>query len=84
MDAQAKAAERRARQGRKRMRDWYRSMMDCGEPGLCGDECRVCRHFAFEEWVSTVGKGGFGYSVTYDPDVVAYINKTYPWHRTNK
>ena len=72
IDAKAKAAERRARQGRKRLRDWYRSLMDCGEPGLCGDQCRVCRHYAFEEYVGMVA-AGMPHSVRYDEDVMRYI-----------
>lgn len=72
MDAQTKASERRARQGQKRLRDWYRSLMDCGEPGSCGDQCRVCRHFAFEEYVGMVA-GGVPYSVSYDQDVINYL-----------
>lgn len=66
------AASRRTRQGAKRRRDWYRSMMDCGDD-QCG-ECRVCRHFEFEDFVNAVALPDLPISVTYDPCVIAYLN----------
>ena len=58
----------------KRRRDWYRSMMDCGDEGCT--ECRVCRHYEFEELWNAVGKPP-GSTVSYDRDVLLYLkNKT--------
>ena len=71
MDRTARAAERRERQGRARLRVWERSRMDCGEDG-CG-ECRVCRHLDFEEYVRAVAPRDIPCSVIYDPDVLAYL-----------
>jgi hypothetical protein len=73
MDRIAAAVERRARQNRIRLRNWYRSQMDCGEEG-CG-ECRVCRHFDFQEYVHAVAPSDIPCSVSYDPEVVAYLSR---------
>jgi hypothetical protein len=75
VDVMQKAAERRRRQGRKRMRDWYRSMMDCGGDG-CG-ECRVCRRLAFHEYVSAAVPSGIACHVASNNDVDDYIRKNY-------
>lgn len=74
MDRTERAAERRERQGRARLRVWQRSQMDCGEDG-CG-ECRVCRHYDFEEYVHAVAPG-VPHSVSYDPDVLAYLRSKF-------
>lgn len=71
MDRIERAAERRERQGRARLRVWQRSQMDCGDEG-CG-ECRLCRHYNFEEYVRAVAPPGIPCSVSYDPDVIAYL-----------
>lgn len=71
MEPALAAAERRKRQGRTRLRNWRRSLMDCGEDG-CG-ECRVCRRFEFEEYVNAVAPRDIPWSALYDPYVVAHI-----------
>lgn len=65
------AEEKRQRRNAKRLRDHYRSMMDCDGEG-CG-ECHVCRHYKFEEWVSQVATRDIPYTVSYDPDVTNYL-----------
>lgn len=65
------AQQRRERRNRKRLRDHFRSIMDCGNEG-CG-ECRVCRHYAFEEYVSAVAPRDVPCSVSYDQDVLRYL-----------
>ena len=72
MDPISAAAERRKRQGRTRLRNWQRSLMDCGDDG-CG-ECRVCRHYDFVDYVQAVAPRDIPWSVNYDPCVVAYLN----------
>lgn len=73
MDVLQRAAERRKRQGETRRRNWYRSMMDCGDVG-CG-ECRVCRHYDFVDYVQAVAPRDVPYSVSYDPCVTAYLKR---------
>ena len=75
MDRIKAAADRRARQGRSRLRAWQRARMDCGDE-VCG-QCRVCRHHDHEEYVHSVAPRYIPCSVGSDPCVVAYLrNRT--------
>jgi hypothetical protein len=73
MDRMTAAAERRERRDRTRLRNWYRSQMDCGDDG-CG-ECRVCRHLDFQDYVRAVASSDVPSFVSYDPEVVAYLSR---------
>ena len=74
MNAIQRAADRRERQGRQRYRVWRGSTMDCGDEG-CG-YCRVCRHYDFQDYVRAVAPRDVPCSVSYDQDVVRYLNSS--------